>query len=179
LVIKVLKTIKLDTLSERIELQSLLKKGGIKYDLSELIGVVCYWLVLLVTFVVAINAIGLTVAASLLDRVVMYIPNIIVAIFILILGMFVATLLRNIVITAGSNAGLSHVKLLAKIVEVITIVFAVAIALEQLNIGARIVELIIGVALASFGLGLALAFGLGCKDAAARFLNDLIEKFKK
>lgn len=178
-VIRLLKAARLDSLSERIELQALLEKGGIKHPLSELIGMICYWLVLLVAVVVAINAIGLTVAADLLNRVILYVPNIIAAIFILIIGMFAATLLRNIVYTAANNAGLSQVKLLGKIVEIITIIFVIAIALEQLNIGAKVVELIIGVALGSLGLAVALAFGLGCKDIAARFLSELIDKLKK
>jgi hypothetical protein len=179
LVVRILKTIKLDTISERIELTRLLEKGGIKYSLSELIGVICYWLALLVTFVVAINAVGLTIAADLLNQIILYIPNIIAAIFILVLGMFVATVLRNIVQTAANNAGLSQVKVLGKIVEVAAIVFAIAIALEQLNIGAKVIEMIISIVLASLGLGMALAFGLGCKDMAGRFLSEIVEKFKK
>lgn len=178
LVTRVLKSVKLDLLSDRIELSNLLAKGGIQYSLSEMIGVICYWLVLLVTFVIAINAIGLTVAADLLNRVILYVPNIIAAIFILILGMFVATLLKNIVQTAASNAGLAQAKLLAKVVEVAIIVFAIAITLEQLGIGARVIELIVGILLASLGLGMALAFGLGCKDIAAKFLSELIDNIK-
>lgn len=116
-------------------------------------------LALLVTFVVAINAIGLTVAADLLNRVILYVPNIIAAIFILILGMFVATLLKNIVQTAASNAGLAQAKLLAKVVEVTIIVFAIAITLEQLGIGARVIELInryivVGLLRLRYGLGI-------------------------
>jgi len=178
LVTNLLRTLKLDDLSDRIELDNVLAKGGISYSLSELIGVICYWLALLVTFVVAINAIGLTVAADLLNRIVIYIPNIIAAIFILILGMFVATLLSNIVRTAANNAGLSQAKLLSKIVEVAVVVFAIAITLEQLGIGAKIIELFISILLASIGLGAALAFGLGCKDIAARFISDVIDNLK-
>ncbi len=178
IVTKGLRALKLDQLSDSIELDKMLEKGGISYSLSELIGVICYWLALLVTFMVAINAVGLTVAADLLKQVVAYIPNVIAAIFILILGMFVATLLRNIVQTAANNAGLSQSKLLSKVVEVIVIVFAVFVALEQLNIGIRITEMTVSIILASIGLGLALAFGLGCKDAAGRFVNELVEKLK-
>lgn len=173
-----LRALKLDELSDRIELDSLLAKGGIKYSLSELIGVMCYWLALLVTFIVAINAVGLTIAADLLNRVVLYIPNIIVGIFILILGMFVATLLNSIVQTAANNAGLAQSKLLGKIVESVVIVFSIALTLEQLGIGARIVELIVSIALGSLGLAAALAFGLGCKGIAEKFLSDLIDKIK-
>ena len=178
-VTKALKTVKLDMLSDKIELDKLLSKGGITYSLSDLIGTVCYWLALLVTFMVAINAIGLTIAADLLNKVVLYIPNVIAAIFILVLGMFAATLMRNIVRTAANNAGLSQSKLLAQIVETIVIVFAVFVGLEQLQIGIRITELTISIVLGAIGLGLALAFGLGCKDIAGKFVNELVEKFKK
>jgi len=178
LVTRVLRAIKLDQLSGRIDLDNILAKGGISYSLSELIGVICYWLALLITFVVAVNAIGLTVAADLLNRIVLYVPNIIAAIFILILGMFVATLLSNIVKTAANNAGVSQTKLLGKVVEVMVIIFTIAIALEQLGIAAKIIELIISVLLASIGLSVALAFGLGCRDLAAKFISDLIDSLK-
>jgi hypothetical protein len=178
LVVKGLRTLKLDQLSDRIELDSLLAKGGIDYSLSELLGVICYWLGLLVTFVVAINAIGLTIAADLLNRVILYVPNVIAAIFILIAGMFVATIMRNIVQTTSINAGIAQDKLLGKLVEVIVLIFTLAIVLEQLNIGAKLIELTISILLASLGLGIALAFGLGCKDIAARFVSELIEKVK-
>lgn len=178
-VTRVLRAVKLDKLSDRIELDSILAKGGITYSLSELIGVICYWLALLVTFVVAINAVGLTIAADLLNRIILYVPNIIAAIFILILGMFIATLLSNIVQTAASNVGLSQTKLLGKIVEVAVIIFAIAITLEQLGIGAEIIKLTTSILLGSLGLGLALAFGLGCKDIAAKFTSELIDKLKR
>ena len=178
-VTKGLRAIKLDELSDRIELDAMLEKGGITYSLSELLGIICYWLALLVTFMVAANSIGLTIAAELLNKVVLYIPNVIAAIFILILGMFIATLLKNIVQTAGNNAGVSQVKFLSKVVEVIIMVFAIFVALEQLNIGIRITELTLGIALGTVGLGLALAFGLGCRDIAGKYVGDLIDKLKK
>jgi hypothetical protein len=131
LVTKLLKSIKVDDLSERIELDDLLSKGGIPYTLAELIGIVFYWLTLLISFVMAVNALGLTFANDLLNRVVLYIPVIIAGVFILILGMFAATMLRNIVLTAATNAGLSQAKLLAKLVEVTVVVFAVLISFER------------------------------------------------
>jgi len=179
IITKALRAVKLDDLSDRIALDTLLEKGGITYSLSELIGVICYWLALLVTFMVAINAVGLTIAADLLNKVVLYIPNVIAAIFILILGMFVATLLKNIVQTAANNAGLSQSRLLSKIVEVIIAAFAIFVALEQLKIGIRITELTLSIILGAVGLGLALAFGLGCKDIAGKYVDDLIDKLKK
>ena len=178
LVEKVLKALKVDDLSKRIELAGVMAKGGIKYELSELVAVICYWIAILVTFVVAINAVGLTVTADLLNRVVLYVPNIVAAIFILILGIFVATILSTIVQTAANNAGVNQSKLLGKIVEVAVVVFAVAVALEQLGIGAKTLQLLITLILGSFGLATAIAFGMGCRDIAEKFVSDLIDKLK-
>lgn len=177
-VIRILKALKFDDLSKNIELDSILSKGGITASFSELVGAICYWLALLVTVVVAVNSIGLTIAADLLSRIVLYIPNVIAAIFILILGMFVAKILTNIVKTTAANTGLSQVNLLSKIVEVAVMIFAIAIALEQLQIGAITIALAINIILASLGLGLALAFGLGCKDIAGKSVAEFIDKIK-
>jgi hypothetical protein len=167
-VTKLLKLLKVDDLSGRLELDQILSKGGINNTLSELVGEICYWVSLLITFVVTLNAVGLSIAADLLQRIVLYIPNIVSAIFILIVGMFASVILKGTVKTSASN-----------IAEVVVMVFAVAIALEQLQIGARVVELTISIVLASFGLGFALAFGLGCKDIVAKSVSNFIDKVKK
>jgi len=179
----VLKAIKLDKLADKIELDTILSKGGITYSLSELLGVICYWLALLVTFMVAFNAVGLSMAADLLNQIILYVPNIIAAIFVIIVGLFVSILLGNVVNTATINAGVSQAGLLNKIVRVIVMVFVLAIALEQLNIGAKTIESTISIVLAtilgSIGLGIAIAFGFGCRDIAARIAEDLFNKMKK
>lgn len=178
-VTKVLQVLKIDDIGHKIELDQVLSKGGINTSLSEIVGEVCYWISILTTFVVAFNAVGLSIAAELLQRVVLYVPNVMAAVFILIVGMFSSAILKNIVNTAASNAGIAQVHLLARLTEIVVMVFAVAIALEQLQIGARIVELTISIVLASLGLGFALAFGLGCKDYVGKSVEDFMKKMKK
>jgi len=177
-VTKGLKALKVDLLSDRVELTGLLEKGGVTVSLSELVGVICYWIGLLVSFMVAIEAAGLTVAAELLNKVLLYVPHVVGAIFILIVGLFAATLLKNIVLATANNAGISQAKLLGKVTEVVIVAFSVFIALEQLKIGIRITELTVAIVLGSIGLGLALAFGLGCRDIAEKAANDFLDKIK-
>ncbi len=174
----VLDVAKIDYWADRLELASILKKGGLKYSLSEMLGVVAYWVVILVTVVVAINAVGLTVAAELLNKVALYVPHVIAAVFVLVLGLFAAVLVKNLVITASTNAGINQAPLLGKVVEVLIMVFAVAIAAEQVNIGARVIMLILKVVLGSAGLAAALAFGFGCQEIAAKYTSEFIEKIK-
>ncbi|MCX5704286.1 MAG: hypothetical protein NT066_07350, partial [Candidatus Omnitrophica bacterium] len=99
---------KFDSISATSGVDNFLAKGGISYSLSELLGVICYWMALLVTFIVALTPFNL-ITTAILDRIVSYIPNVITAIFILILGMFAATVLRNIIRTATVNAGITQV----------------------------------------------------------------------
>ncbi|MEW5758432.1 MAG: hypothetical protein AB1755_03050 [Candidatus Omnitrophota bacterium] len=175
---RALKILKVELLTKRLGVEDFISKGGIKHNFSELIGMLAYWLTILVVVVAAVNAIGLTVAADLLNKIVLYIPNVIAAIFILALGMFGATFLSSLVVTTANNAGIEQSKLLGKIVDVIVIIFAIAIALEQLRIGTIVIALTINIIVAAIGLAFALAFGLGCKDMAGKYLSDVVDKVK-
>jgi len=178
LVVKVLKLIQLDTASEKAGLGDILRRGGIRQTLSELIGVLIYWLVMLMVFMTALNALGMTVAAALLDKVILYIPNVIAAMFILSLGIFFSSMVGTIVRTASSNAGISQAKLLGQVTQTVIMIFAVIITLEQLNIASSILNLAINIILASIGLALAIAVGLGSKDLAGKMMQDFVNKVK-
>ena len=178
-IIRVLKLVRLDTLSEKSGANNFLAKGGIKYTLSELIGVLVYWIMMLIVIITALNALQWTVAAELLNRVVAYIPNVIASIVILVIGMFVSTVLAGVIRTATGNAGIKQSRLLGQITQVVVIIFAIVIALEQLNIGRIIIASAVQIILAALGLGLAIAFGVGCKDIAGKYMAELINRMKE
>jgi len=178
-VVKVLKLIQLDTASEKSGLGDVLRRGGIRQTVSELVGVLIYWLVMLLVFMTALNALGMTVAASLLDKVIFYIPNVIAAVFILSLGIFFSSMVGTIVRTASSNAGITQAKFLGQLTQTVIMIFAAVITLEQLNIAASMLNFAINIILASMGLALAIAVGLGSKDIAGKMMQDLVNKVKK
>jgi len=178
-IIRLLKLVRLDTLSEKSGANNFLAKGGIKYTLSELIGVLVYWIMMLIVIITALNALQWTVAAELLNRVVAYIPNVIASIVILVIGMFVSTVLAGVIRTATGNAGIKQSRLLGQITQVVVIIFAIVIALEQLNIGRIIIASAVQIILAALGLGLAIAFGVGCKDIAGKYMAELINRMKE
>jgi hypothetical protein len=68
---------------------------------------------------------------------------------------------------------------LGRLAEIIVIVFAVLMILEELKIGIRVSEITLSIVLGSVGLAFALAFGLGCRDVAEKFVSDTIDKLKK
>jgi len=175
LVTKLLKAMQLDKLADTIQLASVLTKGGIRHKFSELIGVIIYWLIMLAVLLTALNALQLTMAAQLLERVVLFLPTVIAALFLLIVGLFAASFLATIVRTAASNAGIHQAHLLGQTVQLIVIVFTIVASLQQLQI--QLVGEAFLVVLGAIAFGLALAFGLGCKDLAGRWVGNLIEQF--
>lgn len=178
-VVRVLKAVQLDSASDKAGITNVLAQGEIKMTLSELIGAVIYWLVILVVIATALGTLNLNVAADLVSKLVEYVPNILAAIFILIVGAFLANFVATIVKTSASNAGIGNAKLLAKIAQTILVIFAIVIAIEQLKIASALIVLAVNIILISIGLGLALAFGLGCKDIAAKFVSEVIDSLKK
>jgi hypothetical protein len=179
IVTRILKTVKLDAASEKAGIANVLAQGDIRMTLSELVGAIVYWLVLLVVLATTLDALNLKIASELLSRVVGYVPNIIAAMFILILGTFVANFVAAVVRTAGNNAGLKNTKMLSQLSQTTLIIFAVIIAVEQLQVATTLLILAVNIVLVSIGLAIALAFGLGCKDMAAKFMQDTINSMKK
>lgn len=173
-----LKLARLDMVSEKIGIANILTKGDINYTLSEIIGVLVYWLLMLVVILAAVNALQLTVAAELLNQVILYIPNVIASVFILVLGMFFSSIVANAVRTTAANAGVQQARSLGQFTQVIIIVFTIIEALKQLKIDTSIIELVIKATLAALALGIGLAIGLGCKDMAAKYVGQLIDSFK-
>lgn len=176
--VQILKLARFDVLSEKAGIASILAKGEIKQTLSELLGVVIYWLLVLVSVIIALNAVGLT-AAGFLDKVATYAGNVVLAIFVLVLGLFFAALIGSIVRTAASNAGVGTAKNLGQVAQIVIIVITVLTVLPMLGVRTTVIDLAISIVLAAAGLGLALAFGLGSKDVAGRIVSEFVDKWKK
>lgn len=179
LIVRILDILQIDSYAERIGVDKILAKGGIKYSISELIGVLTYWVVMLIALVIAMSTVNLNQqAAGLLNTIVLYIPRVISAIFILVLGLFFASFVNSAVQTAAANAGIEQSNLLGRLAQFVLIVFAIDIALRQLQIDLSSIENAVFVILSSIGLAFALAFGLGCKDIAGRLTQEFLDKLR-
>jgi hypothetical protein len=173
-----LKLARLDTASEKTGIANILTKGDINYTLSEIIGVIVYWLMMLVVVLAAVNALQLTVAAELLNRVILYIPNVIASVFILVVGIFFSSVVANAVRTTAANAGVHQARSLGQATQVVISIFVFVEALKQLGIDTSLIDLTLKAILGALALGIGLAIGLGCKDMAAKYVNQLVDSFK-
>lgn len=178
-VVRFLKLARLDAISEKSGIANVLLKGDIHRTLSELIGVLIYWMLMLVVILAAVNALNLNVAAELLNSVILYVPSVIAAIFILVLGIFFAAVLSTSVRTAASNYGITQAKGLAKTSQVIVIVFSALEALKQLRLDVSVFTMVIQAVVFALALGFAIAVGLGCKDLVGRSVQQFVDGFKK
>ena len=172
LIVQGLKLIALDKIADQIQISAMLARGGIRRRLSELVGAIIYWMVMLAFVMTALNALNLTVAAELFQSIVAFLPNVIAAVFILIVGVFAAAFLAATVRTAASNSGILQAHLLGQAVQTVVVIFAIVASLQQLKI--QFVGEVFLIILAGISLGCAVAFGLGCKDIAGRWVSDLI-----
>src|SRR3989338_1195096 len=156
LIARLLKTVALDKLAEQIGVGNVLTRGGIKRKTSELIGAIIYWLVMLAVVMVAFNALELTVAAELFQRIVAFLP----------------TTVR----TTAINSGILQAHLLGQAVQTVVAVFTVVAALQQLDV--QFVGEVFLIILAGVSFGAAIAFGLGCKDLAGRWVSDVVDQLQ-
>ena len=168
-----LKVVRFDTLTDKAGISEVLKKGNIKMTAREVFSGLVYWLVIIMVLVMVANALGLPKASDILSNLFAYVPKVIAALLVLVVAMFLASFVSGIVQTVAANAKLPKPDLLAGISRWAIIIFAVTIALAQLGIAVLLVTTTFNIILAGIVLALALAFGLGGKDAAARYLDEL------
>lgn len=168
-----LKLVRFDSLADKAGISAILKKGDLKTSAREVVSGIVYWLIMIMVLVMTVDALGLPKASDVLANLFAYVPNVIAALLVLIVAMFLASLVSGIVRTAAANANLPKPGIFAGISRWAILIFAITIALEQLGIAPLLVTSTFNIILGGVCLALALAFGLGGKDTAAKFLEDL------
>jgi small-conductance mechanosensitive channel len=173
---KILDTLKFDELGKKTGIEAFMRQGNINLTLSRLIANLVYWIILLVVIVTVANSLGLTTVAELFNKVVFYIPNIIVAVLVLVFGVLIARFVNRLVFAYLNNMGVDGALTLSTMAEYAVIIFVVFVALEQLQIGTHLLITAFQIGFGAVGLALGLAFGLGGKDWAAGVIKRLTEK---
>jgi hypothetical protein len=131
---------------------------------------------MLIVLVMAVDALELDVASELLRRILLYIPNIIVAVIVIAVGLYAASFVAALVRTAAANAGIEEAGIVAGLSRYALIIFTLAIALEQLRIGRELVTNAVLILFGAAALAAALAVGLGGRELVGRFLEERFGK---
>ncbi len=176
LAIRVVRLLKLDAAFERSGVTEALKKMAARDTPAKLIGRMFFWLVTFIFFVLALRVMRVPVIDQLFARFVLYVPNIIVALVILIIGWLLGNFLGRAALIASVNAGIRKAGPLSRGVKGIVLLFALAMALEQLGIARTMIVAAFAIAFGGIVLALALAFGLGSQGLAKTFLEKRLKK---
>ena len=174
-VAQIISVLKIDEALRKAGVEDFLAKGGINLNSGAFLGGLLRWFVMLVFLIGAFEVIHLSQVTVFLRDILNYLPQVVVAVLILIAAGIVAEAMQKVVLSSAMTAEITSAGFLATITKWVIWVFAILVALSQLGIAAGFVQTIFTGLVVALSLGLGLSFGLGGQEAAAR----LIEKVSK
>jgi hypothetical protein len=171
-----LKAIQFDKMSERWGLSHILSKGGLAYSPASLLSRFIYWVIVLITLILGVNALEVAATQNLIAQFFNYLPNLFAAVGILVIGYLIAIFSGQAVLIAAVNANLEVARLLSRAVRWFVIVLSMTMALYQLGIAEKVIMVAFTITFGGLVLALSVAFGWGGRDLAKEFLEGLYKK---
>lgn len=148
-------------------------RAGLKINMPFLLGEIVKWFLIVATLLAATDILGLEDVAAFLRSVLAYIPNVVVAALILVISVVLSNFVYKTVKASVTAAGFSSAGAVAAISKWAIIIFAFLAALLQLNVATSLIQTILTGLVAMIALAGGLAFGLGGKETAAKWLKKL------
>jgi len=121
---RALEAIHFGKLAEKAGISEILNKGGLKISANDVLSGLVYWLAIIMVLVIVVNALGLPQASNVLESLFAFIPSVISALFVLVVGMFLANFVSGIVRTAAGNASLPRPEMFSSASRWAIIIFA-------------------------------------------------------
>jgi hypothetical protein len=171
-----LRAVKFNDLAQRSGFSGFVQKMGAHTDASGMIATIAKWFVRLIVLVVAFDALGLPAVSQVLQQLLLWLPNLVVALVILVLAGLAANALGSLVRGATAESGLGNPDLLATIAKVAVWAFAIVVAVNQIGIAKELVNTLFMATVGALALALGLAFGLGGRDTAAEIVRNWYTK---
>jgi len=179
LLLRFLKAVQFDKVSGQWGLSDILSKGGVSYSAANLVSRFFYWLIVLVTLILGINALEVPATQNLITQFFNYLPHLFAAVVILVIGYLIAMFLGQATLVAAVNAHLESAKLLARVVRWSIIILSLTMALYQLGIAEKVITAAFSIIFGGIVLALAIAFGWGGRELAKDFLERLYKGSEK
>jgi hypothetical protein len=176
---QVFSALKVDKLLQSIGADGFFRRAGMNLNSGHFVGEVVRWFVIIVFLLPSLSLVGLTdVSVFLTENVLGFLPQVIIAAFVLIIAAVVSEALAKTVLATAKAMSLKSANMLSTIAKYAVWIFAIIIALGKLGLGDYMQILFSGL-VAMLALGGALAFGLGAKDSAGRFISKLGEEISE
>lgn len=163
-----------DRVMSRGGVEQAIARTGTALDPSSIVARLVFWTVLLVAILMAANALGLTAVSDMFESLVIYIPNVIVAVIILTLAFVLSEFVKDVIMAA--LGGVSGAEIVARIAKAAIIILAIFMALDQLQIAEDIVTTAFTLLLGALALAAGLAFGLGNRELAGEYTRRWVKR---
>ena len=178
LITEILRKIKFNQIFEKGSWDDVLAKADIKVDVSGFIGAIIKWVLVIVFLLAAVEILGFVQFASFLNRVLAYLPNVIVAALIFVVTVIVVDIVEKVVRVAVESIKIGYGQMISAVVKWSIWIFSIMAILYQLGIARPFMETLFQGLVAILVISLGIAFGLGGKEVAAEILQDLKRKLK-
>src|ERR1700734_3905295 len=174
----ILQLIKFDKLSENTGASQLLSKAALP-TATEMVSRFVFWVTWLGFIMLGVSVLGILGLQEQIARFFLFLPRLFAAIFIVFFGLLAASFFSRAALLAAVNANVPSPRVLGMAVRSIIIVFVLSIAFEELGLAEQTMLVAFGIAFGALMLGLAIAFGIGGRDLAQRFLEKRFVRPKK
>jgi len=178
-IFRFLKAIQFDKVSERWGLAEMLSIRGLTYSPAILLSRFFYWVIVLITLIMGINALDVPATQNLIAHFFNYLPHLFAAILILIVGYLIAIFLGQAVLISAVNAQMESAKVLSRAVRWFIVVLSLTMALYHLGIAEKVIIAAFTIIFGGIVLALSIAFGWGGRELAKDFLERLYKRKEK
>ncbi len=176
----VVTAIKLDQLLRHAGIEAVVARAGFRLHSGEFLGQLVQWFTVLVFLVAAFDVLGLSQVNVFLQQVILlYLPQVIVAVLILLAAGVVADTMQNVVSGAARAAGVPSANFLGTVTRWAIWIFAVLAAMYQLGVAAPFVQTLFTGIVVAVSLALGLSFGLGGQQSASKFLDRMQQQIER
>ena len=174
----ILRLIKFDKLSENTGVSQLLNKASLP-SATEMLSRFVFWVAWLGFILLGVSVLGILGLQEQIARFFIFLPRLFVAMFLMFFGLLAASFFSRATLLAAVNANVPSPRVLSLAVRSIIIVFVLSIVFEELGLAEQTMLVAFGIAFGALMLGLAIAFGIGGRDLARRFLEDKFVRGRK
>lgn len=155
--------------------QRLISKRGMdqlqpRHPPTRIVGELVFWLMMLIFVTLVTEILGLAIFGTWLNQIVTYLPLAVAGLLIVLAGFVVSSLVRDLVSSAATSAGLAQADLLARTAQIIILFTAIILGIDQIGIDIMFLSVVVGIVLAAMLGGIALAFGLGARTHVSNII---------
>lgn len=179
IVVQILNAIQLQTLSDKVKFTDVLKKMGVTATVSELLGNLVKWVTIIIFLLPALQVLGLSQVTDVLYKILGYIPSVIVAGFIILVGVIIADIVAHVIKGTAVTVGVTTATILATVAKYAIWIFVGLAALVQLGVATNLLITLFTGVVAMVAIAGGIAFGLGGRDAASDLIKKIREDFSK